>query len=464
MESLRGNLISRDVRQVSDRFEEAELDISCAERIDARLLRAVDALGREAHALMERLYPLCRSLTGDGVRRTLQLLQDIIPLKIHDVPTGTRAYDWIVPNEWNVSDAYVLDSRGQRVIDFRVNNLHLAGYSAPIDATIHRTDLLEHLFTNQDHPDWIPYRHLYHKEGWGFCVSHRQLRELNEPEYRVCIDSRLEPGSLTYGEFILPGRESGEILISTHTCHPSLCNDNLSGVVTAALLARDLARARTRLGFRFVFVPATLGPLVWLSRNESVVAHIRGGLVVAGVGDPGPFTYIRSRRGSARIDRASAHVFTCATSERGAMREFVPFGYDQRQYCSPGFDLPIGCFMRTPHGEYPEYHTSADNLQFVTAAALGESWRLMRLALDILDEDRVFLNLSPNGEPRLAPRGLFADADRLGLFWILNFSDGNHSLLDIAERAHMPFWSLREGARRLEECGLLTVWNDNDVE
>jgi aminopeptidase-like protein len=437
--------------------------LSCSEGIHGRLLGEASVAGQEAHALMERLYPLCRSLTGDGVRRTLQLLQDIIPLKIHDVPTGSRAYDWIVPNEWNVKDAYVLDGKGRRVIDFRLNNLHLAGYSAPIDATVDRAELLEHLFTDPDHPDWIPYRHFYHKEGWGFCVSHRQLPELNEPEYRVRIDSRLEPGSLTYGELILTGRESGEILISTHTCHPSLCNDNLSGIVTAALLARDLALARTRLGFRFVFVPATLGPLVWLSRNEPVVANIRGGLVVAGVGDPGPFTYIRSRRGSARIDRAIAHVFTYATSD-GATREFAPFGYDQRQYCSPGFDLPMGCFMRTPHGEYRQYHTSADNLQFVTAAALGESWRVMRLALHVLDEDRVFLNLSPKGEPRLGSRGLSADAGRLGLFWILNFSDGHHSLLDIAERAHMPFWSLREGAQRLEECGLLAVADDNVTE
>jgi len=449
---------------VPDRLDESVLNVSSAEGIDARLLREAGDRGREAHALAERLYPLCRSLSGDGVRRTLQLLQEVIPLKIHEVPTGTRAYDWIVPNEWNVKDAYVLDGRGQRVIDFRVNNLHLAGYSMPIDATVDRANLLEHVFSDPDHPDCIPYRHLYHKEGWGFCVSERQKRELNEPEYRVRIDARLEPGNLTYGEFLLPGRDPGEILISTHTCHPSLCNDNLSGIVTAALLARDVALAGTRFGFRFVFGPATLGPLLWLSRNEHVVPHIRGGFVVASVGDAGPFTYIRSRRASAPIDRAIAHVFTHATSNGGAMREFTPFGYDQRQYCSPGFNLPMGCFMRTPHGEYPEYHTSADNLQLVTAAALGESWRIMRLALDILDEDCVFLNVLPWGEPRLDARGLFADAKRLGLFWILNFSDGHHSLLDIAERAHMPFWNLREGARRLKECGLLTLANSNVID
>jgi aminopeptidase-like protein len=434
---------------------ETTLDASVGVGIQLRVLREADSVGREAHALMERLYPLCRSLTGDGVRQTLQWLQEIIPLKIHEVPTGTRAYDWVVPREWNVRDAYVLDGRGRRVIDFRANNLHVVGYSLPIDAQISRTELLEHLFTDPDHPDWIPYRHFYYTEGWGFCVSHRLLRELNDSEYHVCIDTRLEPGNLTYGEFILPGCESGEILISTHTCHPSLCNDNLSGVVVTAFLARELSRMPRRLGFRFVFLPATLGPLVWLSRNEHVVPNICGGLVVAGVGDLGAATYIRSRRGATHIDRAVAHVFEHAASTGTAIRDFSPFGYDQRQYCSPGFDLPIGCFMRTPNGEYPEYHTSADNLQFVTATALGDSWRLMRLALDIVEENRWFLNLSPKGEPRLGPHGLFADAEPLGLFWILNFSDGQHSLLDIAERAHMPFWRLLEGARRLEARGLI---------
>jgi aminopeptidase-like protein len=315
--------------------------------------------------------------------------------------------------------------------------------------------LIKHLFTDPEHPDWIPYRHFYYKEGWGFCAAHNLLRELNDSEYRVCIDTRLEPGSLTYGELFLPGRESDEILVSTHTCHPSLCNDNLSGIVVAAFLAHEMSRSPTRLGFRFLFLPATLGPLVWLSRTEHVVPNICGGLVVAGVGDPGPATYVRSRRGATPIDRAIAHVFEHAASAGASMREFSPFGYDQRQYCSPGFDLPVGTFMRTPNSEYPQYHTSADNLQFVSAAALGDSWRLIRLAIDILEEDSKFLNLSPKGEPRLGPHGLFEYAQSHGLFWILNFSDGRHSLLDIAERARMPFWRLREGARRLESCGLI---------
>jgi len=452
------------IRAPSSSGEASAVDGCDAVGFESRLLRKSETIGTEAHALMERLYPLCRSLTGDGVRETLQLLKEIIPLKIHEVRTGTRAYDWVVPNEWNVRDAYVLDGRGQRVIDFRVSNLHVAGYSAPVDEKMSRTKLLEHLFSEPDHPDWVPYRHFYYKDGWGFCVSHRQLSELKEPEYRVRIDAQLDPGSLTYGELFLPGREPGEILISTHTCHPSLCNDNLSGVVTTAMLAREIADSPKRFGVRFLFVPATLGPIVWLSRNEQIVPHIRGGLVVAGVGDPGPFTYIQSRRGATQIDRAVAHVFKHATSTPAAIRDFAPVGYDQRQYCSPGFDLPMGCLMRTPNGEYPEYHTSADNLQFVTAAALGDSWRLMRLVLEILEENRTFLNLSPKGEPRLGPRGLFAEAQPLGIFWILSFSDGHHNLLDIAERAQMPFWRLREGARRLEECGLITEVNTRVVE
>ncbi|MPY90337.1 MAG: DUF4910 domain-containing protein [Luteitalea sp.] len=419
----------------------------------------ISDIGRQAHALIEQLYPFCRSLTGEGVRQSLRVLQQIIPLTIHEVPSGTPAYDWVVPDEWTIEDAYVLDGRGRRVIDFRASNLHVLGNSSPIDARVSREELLEHLFSDPAHPDWIPYRHTYYQEAWGFCVPHRLLDQLNEPSYRVRIDSRLEPGSLTYGELAIPGCEPGEILISTHTCHPSLCNDNLSGIAVAALLARELEHTVRRFGVRFLFLPATLGPLVWLSRNERKVPAIRSGLVLAGIGDRGSPTYMRSRRGNAPIDRAVRHAFE-HLSRSGTIRDFAPAGYDQRQYCSPGFDLPMGVLMRTPSAEYPEYHTSADNLELVTAEALGDSWRLIRVAIDILEQDRCFVNQFPKGEPRLGPRGLFADAARLGLLWLLNFSDGRHSLLDIAERAAMPLWVLQEGARRLKACGLLKEANE----
>lgn len=412
------------------------------------------AIGAEAYALCASLYPICRSLTGEGVRETLRRLREVIPLTINEVPSGTQAFDWTVPDEWNIRDAYVLDGDGNRVIDFKASNLHVIGNSAPIDAVISRAELLQHLHTDPTRPDWIPYRHTYYRHSWGFCAPHRLLENLNEPEYRVRIDSRIEPGSLSYGELLLPGSERGEILISTHTCHPSLCNDNLSGIAVAALLARDLAGCDRRFGVRFLFLPATLGPLVWLSRNEELAATIRGGLVLAVCGDAGEPTYVRSRHGRALIDRAIEHVFM-HSSPKASIRDFAPTGYDQRQYCSPGFDLPMGGFMRTPNGEYAQYHTSADNLDVVRPEGLGDSWRLIRLAIDILQEDRRYLNLSPKGEPRLGARGLYADAERLGLLWILNFSDGRHTLLDIAERSRVPFWTLHEGAHRLRESGLL---------
>lgn len=411
-------------------------------------------IGREAHALCATLYPFCRSLTGEGVRETLRKLRAIAPIQIEEVPSGTRAYDWVVPDEWQIRDAYVLDGRGRRIVDFNASNLHVVGNSAPINARVTKAELLQHLHTDPAHPDWIPYRHSYYRESWGFCAPHRLIQGLEDAEYQVCIDSRLAPGSLTYGELLVPGAEAGEILISTHTCHPSLCNDNLSGIAVAALLARELAGRPLRFSVRFLFLPATLGPIVWLSRNEDRAAQVRGGLVLAGIGDGGEPTYTRSRRGRTQIDRAMEHVFEhCSPAAR--IRDFAPMGYDQRQYCSPGFDLPVGGLMRTPNAEYEQYHTSADDLSFIEAQALGDSWRLVWLAIAILQEDRRYLNLSPKGEPRLGPRGLFADAERLGLLWILNFSDGRHTLLDIAERSRVPFWRLAEGARRLEESGLL---------
>jgi len=423
--------------------------------LDLQLREESERIGAEAHALVARLFPYCRSLTGDGVRETLQALRTVIPLEVHEVPTGTRAYDWVVPNEWNVRDAYVLDSCGQRVIDFRAHTLHVVGNSAQIDRRTSREELLAHVFTDPAHPDWIPYRHLYYRDGWGFCMRHRDLGQLDEPDYRVVIDSTLQKGSLTYGELVVRGTQSGMFLVSTHTCHPSLCNDNLSGIATTALIAREWIRHPRRHGARFVFAPATLGPLVWLSRNEPILPQIRAGIVVANVGDQGGPTYYRSRQDTAPVDRTIAHVFRHAASGNASIRPFAPVGYDQRQYCSPGFNLPIGCLQRTPNGEYPQYHSSGDNLDFVTAAALGDSWRLLSLALHVLDADATFINLFPKGEPRLGPHGLHAIAESLGLFWILNLSDGNHSLLDIAERSGLPFWRLLEGARRLEEAGLL---------
>jgi aminopeptidase-like protein len=420
----------------------------CAMNLD--LLEA----GQRAFRLAEELFPLCRSLTGGGVRQTLKILQRSLPLKIHEVPSGAAAYDWNVPHEWNVRDAYVKDLRGRRVIDFRTSNLHLVGYSIPFRGIVTKEELLGHLYSDPVRPDWIPYRHTYSKESWGFCVTHHLLQTLSDEQYEVCIDTSLEPGSLTYGEIVVPGRSAEEILVSTHTCHPSLSNDNLSGIVVATVLASCLMKEERALTYRLLFAPATLGPLVWLSQNESIVPRIQHGLVLACVGDAGPVTYVRSRRGNALVDRAVAHVLKHG-GDTFTIKDFAPEGYDQRQFCSPGFDLPVGCFMRTPNGCYPEYHTSADNMELIKPEALGDSIGKIFSVFHVLEGNKTYVNQCPKGEPQLGKRELYHDARSLGLWWTLNFSDGRHSLLDIAERSNISFDKIEEGARALVSCGLL---------
>jgi aminopeptidase-like protein len=419
-------------------------------------------LGQEMYRLIEELYPLCRSITGDGLRETLRRLQRIAPLTMHEVPSGTQVFDWTVPKEWNIRDAYVKNSQGERVIDFRKSNLHVVNYSVPVSRRITLDELRTHLFTLPDHPDWIPYRTSYYKETWGFCLSHRQYLALPEGEYEVCVDSSLEPGHLTYGEYYLPGESADEVLFSCHACHPSLCNDNLSGVVLVSFLARHLASRPRRYSYRFLFIPGTIGSLTWLSRNESKLGKIKHGLVVACVGDQGPPTYKRSRRGNSEIDRAVTHVLKQSGADFEIF-EFSPYGYDERQYCSPAFDLPIGCFSRTPHGRYPEYHTSADNLDLVRPAALADSFSKCMEVVNVVEGNRLYLNQNPKGEPQLGRRGLYrmmgghtaSGLEEMAVLWVLNLSDGNHSLLDIADRSGCGFVSIRRAADALVECGLL---------
>jgi aminopeptidase-like protein len=422
---------------------------------------AAAEVGAELHELVARLFPICRSITGDGVRETLAILAERVPLEVHEVPTGMQVLDWTVPKEWNVRDAYVADADGRRVIDFRASNLHVLGYSVPVRTRLPLAQLREHLFTLPEQPALVPYRTSYYAETWGFCLSEELLRELPEAEYEVCIDSTLEAGSLTYGELYLPGATDDEVLVYTHTCHPSLANDNLSGVVVAASLAEELARRDRTLSYRFVFAPGTIGSITWLARNEERLPLIRHGLVLAGVGGAGPPTYKRSRRGDAPIDRAFAHL----PGGRGGgaeIRDFSPWGYDERQFCSPGFDLPVGRLSRTPHGEYPEYHTSADDLSFVRAESLADSRRLCLDVFELLERDRVYRNLSPKGEPQLGRRGLYGslggDPDRsteLALLWVLNLSDGRHSLLQIAERSGLSFDAVARAADALVQHDLL---------
>jgi aminopeptidase-like protein len=421
-----------------------------------------EELGKDMHKFIAELYPICRSITGEGVRQTLRSIRKRIPLEMFEVPSGTKVFDWTVPLEWNVNDAYVMNREGKRVVDFKAHNLHLMSYSAPVRKRMSLTELRSHLFTLPDHPEWIPYRTSYYKESWGFCLRHAHLGQLSDDEYEVVIDSSLQAGSLTYGEFCLPGEISDEILISCHVCHPSMCNDNLSGIAVAVKLAETMAAQPRRYSYRFLFIPGTIGSITWLAQNEQRVSRIKHGLVLTGVGDAGNITYKKSRRGNTEIDRAMAHVLK-HSGKAYTIIDFFPYGYDERQYCSPGFDLPVGCFMRTPHGQYPEYHSSADNLDFVKAESLVQSYGQCLKAFELLEANRMYMNQNPKCEPQLGRRGLYRSVagqqekqwTELALFWVLNASDGHHTLLDIAERADLPFGNIQSAAEALLDVGLL---------
>jgi aminopeptidase-like protein len=421
-----------------------------------------EAAGQEMYGLIERLYPICRSITGDGVRETLRILQQYVPVTIQEVASGTQVFDWTVPKEWNIRDAFIKNSRGERLIDFHQSNLHVVSYSVPVRRRMGLAELGEHLHTLPEHPDWIPYRTSYYKENWGFCLSERQRAALTEDEYEVCIDSSLEDGHLSYGELFLEGEQRDEILISTHICHPSLCNDNLSGIALAVFLAKHLQNQRHRYSYRFLFIPGTIGAITWLARNEARTAHIKHGVVLTGVGDSGNLHYKKSRRGSAEIDRAFAHVLRHSAQPHQIL-DFSPYGYDERQYCSPGFDLPVGRLSRTPHGTFLEYHTSADNLEFVHPAKLAEAFVVCREVFCVLEKNETFTNTNPKCEPQLGKRGLYrsiggssnAGFDEMALLWVLNQSDGTNSLLDIAERSGAKFDDLQRAAEVLEKIQLL---------
>jgi aminopeptidase-like protein len=425
------------------------------------LVERPEDLGPQLLQLIERLYPICRSITGDGVRETLSIIGEVIPITVHEVPSGTEVLDWVVPPEWNIRDAFVKDPSGERVIDFRASNLHVVNYSVPVHRTMTLAELRPHLHTLPDRPHLVPYRTSYYTEDWGFCLSQDHLDELDDGEYDVMIDSTLAPGALTYGEFIVPGRDDGEVLVSTHICHPSLCNDNLSGISVATFLAQMLRNERPRLTYRFVFAPGTIGAITWLATHRDEVGRIRAGLTLTCLGDTHPFTYKRTEAGGTLIDRAAAHVVE-RLEPAGSLVDFFPYGYDERQYNSPGFRAPVGSLMRGRHGEFPEYHTSADDLTFVSAGRLVESFDVLNEILHVVDRNRTFVNTEPWGEPQLGARGLYhalggtniPDA-QLAMLWVLNQSDGEHDLLDIAQRSNCDFESIVETANLLEQHGLL---------
>lgn len=433
---------------------------------------------------VEALFPICRSITGEGLRRTLRYLAERIPLELREVPTGTRVLDWEIPREWTPRAAWVRTLSGETVVDFARHNLHLVQYSRAVpEQVMPMAALRPHLHSLPAQPDLTPYRTAYYADTWGFCLPHRALEGMTDPAYRVRVDADLAPGSLTYGECLLPGEEEGEVLVSAHCCHPSLANDNLSAIACALELARRLMnRPRRRFAWRFLFAPGTIGAVAWLAANRDGAARrVRHGMVLSNLGDAAPLTWKRSRRESAAMDRIVAHVLRhdAAPEEGGAgppnrLLPFSPYGYDERQFCSPGFDLPVGCLQRSVHGEFPEYHTSADDLAFVRPEHLARSFAALQAIAGAVEEgDEIPVSTSPFGEPQLGRRGLYAPIggtgpgggggapgrgfDQMTLLWLLNLADGRHTLLDVAERAGRPFREVRAAAAAAAAAGLLEV-------
>jgi aminopeptidase-like protein len=421
--------------------------------------------GEAMFSLARALFPLNRSLTGNGVRESLRLLSEWADLEITEVPSGTEVYDWRVPPEWNVREAWIEDAEGRRLVDLEDSSLHVVGYSEPIRSRLRGAELQPHLHSLPAHPDWIPYRTSYHDRTWGFCLSDNVRSRIDEQSmYEVLIDSEFDDaGSLTLGECVVPGLSEDEILVSTYICHPSLANDNVAGIVVASALARWLPRTRLRHTVRILFSPSGVGTLAWLQRNERHVERIRAGLVIACAGDRGPLSYKRSRRCDTVVDRAAVHVLS---GRRGAtVREFVPWGTDERQFCSPGFDLPVGTLTRTPNGEYAEYHTSADNLDLIGAEHLADTLSALTDIVDLIDADLRLIRTEPRGEPQLSRHSIEGtmsrellggrDESKEALFWLLNLADGGHTLFDVVERSGLPLAVISETADALLAADLV---------
>jgi len=427
----------------------------------------------DADRLFQELFPLCRSITGDGTRETLQLLREISDFSLHEVPSGTACYDWKIPEEWNVRDAYVADSTGRRIIDFRVNNVHLVNYSIPFEGNLNFDELVPHLHTLPDLPGAIPYRTTYYNRDWGFCLSHEDFQKMDRSgQYHVCVDATLAPGSLTYGEARLPGDSGQEFLVTTYVCHPSLANDNLSGVVLWTLLLRELQKMPHRHSYRFVIAPETIGALAYIARNEAAVKALAGGFVITTVGGPGPIGYKPTWKGDSLIDRAVRLAFR-DLGIQGVEYAFDASGSDERQYSTPGLRIPMGTISKDKYYEYAYYHTSLDNLDFVRAEALVETMKVYLYAIQILEADCTYRSLNPIGEPMLGKRGLYPKtggalrqkaAQSAAVFneldairWVLFYADGSTSLLEIAEKTGFPMQFLAAAAGKLVARDLLVL-------
>lgn len=415
------------------------------------------------YSLLKELFPICRSITGDGVRESLRIIGRQIPLRITEVPSGTRCFDWTVPNEWNISSASITDSKGGKIADFADSNLHIVNYSEPFSGTLDLEELKPHLHSIPSQPAVIPYRTAYYKRQWGFCLRHRDLIKLKKGKYKVEIDSSLKPGSLTFADAVIPGRTKKEIIISSYLCHPSLANDSISGVVVAAQLYKHLkAKKVNHYSYRFIFVPETIGAIAYLNMyKEHFLKNVYGGFVLTCLGDSGPFNYKKTRQGDHSLDRICANVLK-HSGHPYRIREFWLPGSDERQYSSPGFNIPVASLMRSVYGEFKEYHTSADKLDFVKEKPLAETLEMYKSVIDAVESDFRYVNSNPFCELHLSKYGLDKNPLKKDdpmyirkILTLLNFSDGQHSLCEIADKLDVPILDLAELARILEQKKLV---------
>ena len=423
------------------------------------------AMAETMHGWLRDLFPICRSITGPGVRETLLYLQTLLPgLKTLSVPSGTQALDWTVPDEWSIRDAWVEHESGKRVVDFKDHNLRVVGYSEPVDRSIDLDELQKHLYSLPDQPDAIPYVTSYYRRHWGFCLTQRERDALLPGNYRVHIDSTLAPGELNYGELILPGQERQEVLLSTYVCHPSMANNELSGpVVTAALAQWLMSLPNRRYTYRIVFIPETIGAIVYLSRNLAALKeNVVAGFVLTCLGDEHAYSFVASRLDGTLADRAARHVLRHLAPDH-IEYNFLDRGSDERQYCSPGIDLPVCAIMRSKYGAFPEYHTSLDNPDFVTPRGLGGGLEAVRRCLETL-EGNYYYRATILGEPQMSKRNLYPSVSRSGNYDektrlmkdVLAYCDGAHDVIALAERLGHPAWDVIETCRQLEDAGLVS--------